>query len=303
MNVFVTGATGFVGSHLVTALKEAGHHTLALVRPGSENKLPFFEGVTIIPGDVTGQGGWVDRLKEADAVIHLVGIIREFPSKGITFEKMHNHVTKIVVDAAKQEGVKKFVHMSANGAAPDGVSGYQTSKWRAEEAVKSSGIPYTIFRPSVIFGDSAGKMEFTVELANVIKKAPVMPVFGDGKFLLDPVAVEDVASCFVKALSEPDATGRIFHLGGGHPVAFREIIQIIGKAVGKKKTKTIYVPFGMVKPVAALLGRFPFFPVNVDQLNMLKAGNICPETDYRDVFKLTPKPFIYQNLKYLKVSP
>lgn len=299
MNVFITGATGFVGSHILSALRDAGYRPFALVRPGSEKKLPFFEGVTIVPGDVTEPGGWVDSLKKVDAIIHLVGVIREFPERKITFDRMHNEATNTMVNAAVGAGVKRFLLMSANTAASSGVSDYQRSKWLAEEGLKSSGLSYTIFRPSVIFGDSGGRMEFTRELSKVIKNAPVMPVFGGGKFELDPVAVEDVAECFVRALSEPKAVNKTFHLGGGRPLAYREIIQIIGKAVGKKRTKTISVPFVLVIPMAALLGRFSFFPVTADQLKMLREGNTCPEVEYREVFGIEPKPFTYQNMKYL----
>ena len=300
MNVFITGATGFIGSYALTALKEAGHRPLALVRTGSEDKLPFFEGVTIVPGDITEPGGWVDSLKDVDAIIHLIGVIREFPAKKITFDRLHNEATNTLVNVAINAGVKRFILMSANGASSSGASEYQTSKWLAEEALKSSGLNYTIFRPSVIFGDSGGKMEFTHDLGEVIKKAPVMPIFGDGEYQLDPVAVEDVAECFIRGLTDPKAEGKTFHLGGGKPVSYREIVQAIGKAVGIKRTKTFGAPFALAMPVATLLGRFAFFPVTVDQLKMLKEGNTCPELEYREVFGIEPKPFTYQNMQYLK---
>ncbi len=189
--------------------------------------------------------------------------------------------------------------MSANGAAQSGVSTYQTTKWRAEEVVKNSGMDWTIFRPSVIFGDSGGLMEFTSELARVIRAAPVMPVFGDGLYKLDPVAVEDVAFCFAKSLVEPKANKRVFHLGAGAPIAFHEIVQIIGKACGKVKTSAVNIPFAIIKPIAGALGRFKRFPVTADQLAMLKEGNVCAELGYRQVFAIKPRHFTYKNLRYL----
>jgi len=300
MRVFITGGTGFVGRNIFHALRGKGLKITAFVRSGSEEKLPFLEGVKVAYGDVTNPESLADAIKGADAVIHLVGIIREFPSENITFEKLHYEATRNVVKASVDAGVTRFIFMSANGAAQDGVSSYQTTKWRAEEEVRNSGMEWTIFRPSVIFGDPGGLMEFTSEMAGVIGKAPVMPVFGDGLYRLDPVAVKDVALCFANSLNNPEAMGKVFHLGGGNPVTFHEIVQIIGKALGVKRKKTINVPFGIVRPVANLLGRFRFFPVTSDQLALLRQGNVCPELKYREVYNIEPTPFIYQNLGYLK---
>lgn len=300
MKIFVTGGTGFVGRHVLSALKEAGHFISVLVRPGSEKKLPFMEGIGLVTGDVLAPSVWAQSLKGVDAVIHLTGIIREFPNDDVTFEEIHFEATHNVVESAKTANVKHFIHMSANGASPDGVSEYQTTKWRAEKLVMESSMAWTIFRPSVIFGDAGDGMEFTSEIARIISMAPIMPVFGDGEYLLEPVAVENVATCFVKALTESSAENKIFHLGCGTPVNYNSVIQTIGKAIGKVRTSTINVPFGLVLPVVKMLGGFKFFPVTADQLNMLKAGNFCPEHDFIDVFDIKPTEFSYKNMGYLK---
>ncbi len=299
MKVFVTGATGFVGRHILARLKEAGHFVSVLVRPGSEKKLPFMEGLGLVTGDITDPSVWAQSLKGVDAVIHLVGIIREFPAYGITFEKLHFEATRYIVESAETANVKRFIHMSANGAQPNGVSEYQTTKWRAEKLVTESSMAWTIFRPSVIFGNAGDGMEFTAEIAKVISMAPIMPVFGDGKYILEPVAVEDVANCFVRALTKSSAGNKIFHLGCGTPVTYNEVVQIIGKAIGKIKTSTVKVPFGLVKPVVATFEKIKKFPVTVDQLNILKAGNICPEHDFMDMFNIEPVEFTYGNLRHL----
>jgi len=299
MKVFVTGGTGFVGRHILDSLKGTGHFISVLVRPGSENKLPFMEGIGLVTGDVMDPSVWAKSLNGMDAVIHLTGVIREFPGDGITFEKLHFETTKNVVEAAEAANVKHFIHMSANGAQPNGVSEYQTTKWRAEKLVTESSMKWTIFRPSVIFGDAGGGMEFTAEIAKVISMAPVMPVFGNGEYLMEPIAVKDVATCFVKALTETSAENKIFHLGCGAPVTYNEVVQTLGKALGKVRTSTIKVPFGLVTPLARALGGFKFFPVTEDQLNILKAGNTCPEHEFMDVFDIEPTEFTYKNLGYL----
>lgn len=296
--MFVTGATGFLGHHILHALRAQRHGIRALVRPGSGRKLAFTGGVTIVPGDVDCD--LVPHMAGADAVIHLIGIIREFPARGITFEKLHYQATRRVVEAARRAGVKRLLHMSANGAAEQGVSAYQTTKWRAEREVMASGLDWTIFRPSVIFGGAGGEMEFTRTLAGVMAKAPVMPVFGGGGFLLDPVAAEDVAGCYVRALTMPETHGRVFHLCGGHPLPYRDILKIIAAALGRPKAPMVNVPWAAIRPQAKLLGRFGWFPVTVDQLDMLRCGNVCPDADWTRVFGVTPRPFTAENLSYLR---
>ncbi|MGK7346638.1 MAG: complex I NDUFA9 subunit family protein [Candidatus Nitrospinota bacterium M3_3B_026] len=299
MKVFVTGATGFVGGHVLLSLRKSGHSISALVRPGSEGKLPFMEGLEIVHGDAEDPAPWKDRLKGVDAVIHLVGIIREFPKRGVTFEKAHYEATMSVLEAASAAGARRFIHMSANGAADDGPTAYQETKRRAERLVEASGLSWTIFRPSVIFGDPMGKMDFVTQLASVIAKAPVVPVFGNGEYRLQPIHAGDVASCFVKALVNPAAEGQIFHLCGADAVSFHDIIQIVGKAMGRVRTRTMSAPFWLVKPAAALLGGFEWFPVTADQLTLLRMGNMCPESHYRETFNMEPVRFSYQNLDYV----
>jgi NADH dehydrogenase len=299
MKVFVTGGTGFVGSYVLCALRDAGHDVRVLVRKGSEGKLPFTDGLDIVHGDLSGPGGWERALEGVSAVIHLVGVIREFPSRGVTFHKLHAEATRLIVETAVRMGVKKIIHMSANGASETGVSAYQRTKWEGERAVMVSGLEWTIFRPSVIFGDPGGRMEFASELAKVARMAPVFPVFGDGMYKLAPVAVEDVADCFVKSLTEPSAKNRVFHLGGANDFTFRDVVQIVGHAIGRRNMPAVGVPFALVCPIAGLLGGFSFFPVTVDQLDMLKLGNVCPESKWMETFSITPKRFEPENLKYL----
>jgi len=299
MKVFVSGATGFIGRHVLRELKSQGHTPMILARPGSEKKLDSLEGVILLPGDISQPSQYAHLMTGADAVIHLVGIIRQFPSRGISFDLLHRQATGHMLAAARQAGVKRFIHMSANGAAADGVSEYQTSKWHAEELVKNSGMRWTIFRPSVIFGDAQGLPEFTSQLADIVRQAPMTPIFGQGDYLLDPVAVGDVARCMVAALKMDNTIGKSYCMGGGAPISFAQIIQIVGKATGRPKTRTISIPLWLMLPLARALGGFSFFPVTADQILMLIQGNVCEKLDYMETFGITPLPFTYKNLAYL----
>src|SRR5215471_13895906 len=199
MLIFLTGGTGFVGGHLLKRLLAEGHTVRALVRDPQKAKLPAGNKVEIVQGDVVEGHGLDEGLKGCDAAIHLVGIIVE--TGKATFERVHHLGTRNVVEAARRNRVSRFVQMSAIGARADGVSEYQTTKWKGEEAVRQSGIPYCILRPSLIFGPGSG---FVTQMLDVMGKAPLFrPVPGSGKPRFRPIFVEDVAACFTQALTNP----------------------------------------------------------------------------------------------------
>src|SRR5262245_60816442 len=148
MQIFLTGATGFVGKHMLKRLLAEGHAVRALLRipPGEKARIvPGFshEGDSRhVLGDVVSGRGLDEGMKDCDAVIHLVGIIVEKGKN--TFAAVHHIGTRNVVEAAKRNRIKRLIQMSALGARKDGVAAYQTSKWHGEEEVRRSGIPYCI---------------------------------------------------------------------------------------------------------------------------------------------------------------
>src|SRR3990170_8086453 len=197
--VLVTGGTGFVGTHVCRALIARGFMPRLLVRPGREDRVPLDvrERGRITPGDVTDRESVENAAQGTTAVVHLVGIIREFPAKGVVFERLHVDATRNVVDAALRWNIPRFVHMSALGAQAGGPTGYFASKGRAEEHVRRSGLSWTIFRPSVIFGPGD---RFLNELGRLMRDAPILPVPGDGRYSLQPVFVGDVAKGIADSL-------------------------------------------------------------------------------------------------------
>src|SRR5215472_17287315 len=183
MKAFLTGATGFVGRHMLARFLQDGHIVRALLRPiaGQKDRAAGLAQTGIdttrietVAGDVVSGAGLDEGLHGCDAVIHLVGIIIE---KGTnTFEAVHHIGTRNVVEAARRAGIKRFVQMSALGVRADGLAAYQTSKWKGEEAVRSSGIPYCILQPSLIFGPGDG---FVTQMIDTMRKAPLFrPVPG-----------------------------------------------------------------------------------------------------------------------------
>lgn len=305
VKVAVLGGTGFVGSYIIDALVAAGHTPRVLVREDSRSKLRFAEQCEIVPGDAADPEAVAECMAGADAAIYNIGLLREFPSQGVTFEAMHYESAVRAMDAARAAGVRRFVLMSANGVRPDGVA-YQSTKYRAEEYLRATDLEWTIFRPSVVFGDPRGLMEFCTQLtAEMIDKPVPAPMFhegilpsGAGGFRLSPVFVEDVARCFVKALEEPGSIGKVYPLGGPDSLTWREIIDTLAEAAGRRKLK-LPAPTGVVKAVASLFDRYEWFPVTRDQIRMLMEGNVA---DGREAFRalgVEPTRFTPAALGYL----
>jgi NADH dehydrogenase len=288
MKVFVTGGTGFVGSEVLRQLVAAGHEVRALVRPGSEGKLTVRDGVEVRHGDATEPQTLAGALAGCEAVIHLVGIIREFPAKGITFERLHVEATCNVLDAAREQGLKRYLQMSANGTGPNGTTNYHRTKWQAEEQVRASDRDWTIFRPSLIFGKGG---EFVTMLADLIRKLPVVPVIGDGQYRMQPVAVAQVAESFVRALAMPETVCQTYHLGGGESYSYDEILDLTGKALGHEHVAKAHQPLFMVKPMIRLMEHSAHFPITSDQLEMLLQGNVCDNATWAAAFGIRPASY------------
>ena len=303
MHVFLTGATGFVGAYILQELVAQGHTVRCLVRDPKDALVVEGASVEKVKGDITKPKTLAGTLRGCDAVIHLVGILEEKPSKGITFEAIHYEGTKHVVNEALDAGIERFIQMSANGARPDGVSEYQTTKWKAEEYVKQAGFGHwTIFRPSLVFGDPvAGTEDFPSRLARqLIKPFPVLPVFGDGSFKLQPISAEEVAAAFVQALTREAAHGQVYCASGQETYTFVDILDIITRATGKEPKPKLPQPLWLVRPGVHTLGRIGLLPISPDQFEMLVEGNTCDASAFYRDFDVTYKPFSPENLGYVQ---
>jgi len=281
MRIFLAGATGFVGGHVRRTLLEYGHEPRVLTHKRLAGPEP---GTEFVPGDVTRTESLAAAMQNCDAVINLVGIIREFPARGITFDKLHVGATQNLLTATRQAGIQRFLQMSALGARPDAVSRYHQTKYRAEEAVRASGLDWTIFRPSVIFGP---KDDFINKLAGIIKSLPVVPVVGDGCYRLQPIDGNDVARCFAMALEMPETVGQTYRLCGRDRITYLELLEIIARTLGKRSVRTLKAPVPFIKLATSLLQRFSIFPLTLDQITMLLEESIC-DGAWRETFRFEP---------------
>jgi uncharacterized protein YbjT (DUF2867 family) len=290
MKIFLTGATGFVGKTLLQRLLKEGHSVRAALR-GNGTDARFVQSshregdLQYVSGDVVSGQGLEKGMEGCDAVIHLAGIIVEKGSN--TFEKVHYLGTRNVVEAAKKNGVKKFVQMSALGVRADGVAEYQTSKWRGEEEVRHSGIPYCILRPSLIFGNGA----FVNEMIGVMRRAPLFrPVPGDGLAKFRPISNDDVALCCARALTTEAASGQTIDLGGADELTLNQVLSEIAMSAGIRKP-AVNIPMPLMKLAARFAEFLPTPPITVGQLRMLEEGSSCDTESMERVFNFKPEGF------------
>jgi len=278
MRVFVTGGTGFVGREILQQLAAAGHTVRALVRGEGQKRLPELAGLEFAPGDALEPKTLSGALEGCDAVIHLIGIIREFPARGITFERLHVEATRNLLTAASQQQVPRFIHMSANGSRENAATAYHFTKWRAEHAVRESDFAWTVFRPSLIYGR---RDQFINMLAEQVRKLPVIPVIGDGQYRLSPVAVEDVARGFVASLSQDKAISQCYDCGGPQTLTYDQLLDAVAAALGRTPPHKLHHPVWLMQPVIRMLEGFSAFPITTEQLTMLLEGNTCDPQAWR----------------------
>src|SRR3990172_2262039 len=191
--ILVVCGTGFVGSHLIQRLRKGGLPVRAVVRSPRKAQALKDLGVEVVAGDIADKASLEAAAAGVERIIHLVGIIQE--ASGVTFRGVHVEGTRNLIEAAKKAGVRHFFYQSALGTRPGAKSEYHKTKWEAEELVRASGIPFTILRPSLIYGP--GDL-FTIRLSEMFKLSPVLPVIGSGKSKIQPIYIDDVVSCIQK---------------------------------------------------------------------------------------------------------
>ena len=316
MKVAVIGGTGYVGSYITDELIANDITPRLLVRDGSGSKVLQPEKCEIVIGDVENDEAVQITLSDCEAVIYLIALIREFPGKGLTNEKFQFRGSERVANIAQKMGVKRFLLMSALGANPNpNGSKYMQAKHLSEQAIKNTDLDWTIIRPSSLFGDprGGGRPEFCMMLDQLMLNLVPYPRFipfpapsfftglnplDAGNYSLSMIHAKDVASVFVKSLSDDSTISQILELGGEKSVTWNEIVISIAKVTGQKVIM-VPAPFFVISTIAAMLDRFKWFPAGRDQLNDLIKGSICDSSEIFQKYEIEPIPFNVENLNYL----
>jgi NADH dehydrogenase len=285
--ILVTGATGFVGGHVVRALRAADMPVRCLVRDRRRAGALERLGCELAEGDMTDPATLRDAVDGVERIVHLVAI-RQGPRSA--FERIMGRGTRDLLDEARRAGVRRFVHMSALGTTEQtkDLVPYYAAKWDMEQAVRGSGLEHVIFRPSFVFGPDGGILPTFRKLARL---APVTPIAGSGEQRLQPIWVDDVAAYFARALDEDSATNRMFELGGPDAVSWNELWERLKRALGVRRP-SVHVPMALMRANAFVTERLPGdIPLTRDLLKMMESGdNVVTNDDATHTFGLALRP-------------
>ncbi|GAA0508594.1 NADH dehydrogenase [Halorubrum aquaticum] len=277
MKVLVAGGTGFIGSYLCRALAEDGHEVTAMSRSPAETP----DGVDSAVGDVTAYDSVASAVEGHDAVVNLVALSPLFEPKGgnVMHDRIHRAGTENLVRAAEEAGADRFLQMSALGADPDGDTAYIRSKGEAEEIVRESDLDWTVFRPSVVFGEGGEFVSFTKRLKGMFAPGvPLYPLPGGGKTRFQPIHVEDLVPMLVSALGSDEHVGTVYEVGGPETLTLREVTNLVYEAE-RKGVRIVPLPMPLARIGLAVLGAVPGFPMGGDQYRSLKFDNTTADND------------------------
>jgi uncharacterized protein YbjT (DUF2867 family) len=282
VKVLVTGGTGYIGPKVVHALRAKGHDVRALVRrPDRATQLAAW-GAELVTGDVTDPASLRAAIDGCTHVVHLVAILKGSPSE---FNRVMTQGTAHLIAAAKDARVERFVLMSAIGTSEttkDTIP-YFAAKWAMEQETVRSGLEYTIFRPSFVFGRDGGALPLFIKQ---VRYSPVVTVIGSGLQRIQPIWVEDVAEYFARGVDHPQAVNRSFEIGGPDIVTWDELYLKIAKVLGKRR-KLLHIPSSVARTGASLTQWVPGAPLTTDQIAMIEAGdNVASNTDAVVTFQL-----------------
>ena len=284
MTVLVTGPTGFLGRRVVNKLIDHSYQVRCLVHsPGRERMFPQ-DSVDVYYGDVNDPNALESAIQGVDQVIHLVAVIRR--SRTATYDGVNRAGVENVVAAAKAAGsVQQFVHISAVGAVNNPEFPYLQSKWQGEQAVINSGLPYTIIRPSIVFGQGD---ELLNSLAALVRLFPLVPVISSGRNRLQPIWVDDLAQCISLSLSRHDLQGHVLELGGPEQLSYNQIVGAVARTMGKRRLR-LHVPMWIMRISVALMQIFMTRPpINSEMLNMMRVRNVAELGMVEQTFGFTP---------------
>ncbi len=291
MRVVITGGSGFVGTHLTRALADAGHDVVVVAR--GVKRRPRRPNVSFVKLDLAGDtASLVETLTGADAVIHLVAVIRE--TRKQSFQRANVEAAEHVAGAAKQAKIPHLIHQSALGVDPDPRYPYLATKWQGEQIVRGSGVPYTVLRPSLLFGPGDG---FFTLVARLVKLNPVIPIPGDGQALFQPMSIDDLVQCYQLVL-ERGPQDLVHEVGGPEHLTYEDIVLTIKRGLGLYRF-TAHVPVRMMLPLAFVMDKvLSRPPVTPGQLRLLERNNITRIDSVARIFQFHPQRFV-DNLDYL----
>lgn len=289
--LLITGATGFIGSHLVARLVAQGERPRCLVRDKNRAAamLPI-DKVELVQGETINPATLEPAMLGVDTIVHTAFLTADRkPSSGNQYEQTNVDGTRNLVNAAKAAGVKRIIELSGLGTRPDKPGSYMQGRYLSEQMVIESGLAWTIIRPSVLFGPHSS---FVKGLADLVRVSPIVPLIGGGKTLFQPIHVDDVVTVITKILAEPERTNaKIYTIGGPDYYSFSQVFDILLQAMHLHRLK-VYAPLPLVGIGAAVMEAIlPKPPLTKAAMALFSFDNITDKDSVERDFGFTPISF------------
>ncbi|MDF2626359.1 MAG: putative NADH-ubiquinone oxidoreductase [Symbiobacteriaceae bacterium] len=297
--VLVAGGTGFIGSHIVQKLRELGHRVAVLTRDPARAPLPA--GVEARRGDVRSAESLRSAVVGVDAVISAVQFPNhpvENPRRGHTYMAIDGEGTERLVEAARAAGVKRFIYLSGAGTRPGQTAPWFKAKLKAETAIRESGLPFTIFQPSWVYGPEDRSLNKFVTFARLL---PLVPVIGSGKTKVQPIHVDDLAEVVAASVELPRAIGQTYELGGPQNLTMDEIIHTMLQTMGKRRP-LLHQPGWLMKLVTAPLTLLPAPPLSPAAVDFVLMEEPVDNSAVLRDFGVRLRP-LAEGLRYLSNQP
>jgi uncharacterized protein YbjT (DUF2867 family) len=291
--ILITGATGYIGQHLVNRLVEQGERTRCLVRdPQKAAQFIPVEQVEIVQGDTTQPEALAQAVKGVDTIVHAAFMTADKKqSAGNHYDQTNIQGTANLLKAAEEASVKRVIEVSGLGTKSDKPGSYMQGRYLAEKMLKESRLAWTIIQPSVLFGKDA---PFIKGLTDLIRSSPIVPLIGGGKIMFQPIYVEDVVSVILKVLAEPERSNyKTYTIGGPEYYSFTQIIDLLTHTMHKSRLKAPAPLFFIGIGAAVMEAVLPKPPLTTAALTLFSFDNTTDLQSVEREFLFTPASFAH----------